>query len=455
MLSRTETLEGKTKDLFRTPLREIINMNHPLVILSHNVDWDGLEEELSGLYELENGRPGKPIRLMVSLQYLKYTYSLSDEEIVARWLENPYWQYFSGMQYFETELPIHPTSMIKFRKRLKDRDLEKLLQATIESGLKLKVIKRSDMKRVNVDTTVMEKNISFPTDGKLYYRAIEKLVKLSKRYGIKLRQSYLHVGKKALVMSQRYAHSRKMKKAKAQLKKLKTYLGRLYRDIKRKLSNASSIVQEAFRELLNLVERLLNQKKNDKNKLYSLHEPDVYCIAKGKSHKKYEFGTKVSLVTTSRKGFVVGALNLRNNPYDGHTLKEAIEQMERITEITPEAIFVDKGYRGHNYQGSAKVYLPGQYKKKGAPPRRWFKRRSSIEAKISHTKHKNRLSKNYLKGQEGDDTNAILAACGQNLRLILRSISFWLKIILGILFKIFDEFIRSNKQPEKIVVQAA
>ena len=199
MLSRTETLEGKTKDLFRTPLREIINMKHPLVILSHNVDWDGLEEELSGLYELENGRPGKPIRLMVSLQYLKYTYSLSDEEIVARWLENPYWQYFSGMQYFETELPIHPTSMIKFRKRLKDRDLEKLLQATIESGLKLKVIKRSDMKRVNVDTTVMEKNISFPTDGKLYYRAIEKLVKLSKRYGIKLRQSYLHVGKKALV----------------------------------------------------------------------------------------------------------------------------------------------------------------------------------------------------------------------------------------------------------------
>ena len=431
----------------------MINMNHELVILSKNIDWDNLEDELSGLYQLENGRPGKPIRLMVSLHYLKYTYNLSDEEVISRWLENPYWQYFSGMKYFQTEFPIHPTSMIKFRKRLKDKDLEKLLQATIKSGIKLKVIKGTDLKRVNVDTTVMEKNISYPTDGKLYYRAIEKLVNLAKAYGIPLRQSYLRVGKRSLVLSQRYAHSRKMKKARAQIRKLKTYLGRLYRDIKRKLENASGLVREAFKELLTLVERLLNQKRNDKQKLYSLHEPHVSCIAKGKTHKKYEFGSKVSLVSTSRKGFIVGALNFQGNPYDGHTLRESIDQMERVCGISPEKIFVDKGYRGHNYEGEAEVYLPGQHRKKGAPPRRWFKRRSAIEATISHTKQKNRLGKNYLKGPDGDDINAIFAACGHNLRLSLKSISSWLKNIYGLLTGFLMKLFKSTTNNENVVLK--
>ena len=441
MLSQVEDLKGKTRELFRQPLREMINRNHELVILSKHIDWDALEREFSGLYELEAGRPGKPIRLMVSLHYLKYTYNLSDEEVVVRWLENPYWQYFSGMAYFQTEFPIHPTSMTKFRKRLKDRDLEKLLEATIQSGLDLKVIKRSSFKRVNADTTVMEKAISFPTDGKLYYRAIEKLVTLAKRYGIELRQSYLRVGKQALIWSQRYAHSRKMKKARAQVRRLRTYLGRLYRDVRRKLEHTSEAVRGAFKELLSLVERLLNQQRSDKNKLYSLHEPHVSCIAKGKAHKKYEFGSKVSIVSTSREGFIVGSLNFQGNPYDGHTLGESIAQMERICGHTPEKIFADKGYRGHNYKGDAEVYLPGQHRKKGAPPRRWFKRRSAVEATISHVKQKNRLGRNYLKGPESDGINALLAACGHNLRLILRSISFLPQKIDGFLSKLLEKLV--------------
>ena len=455
MLSRTENPNGKTKDLFRQPLNEMINMKHELVVLSKTIDWDDLEESLCGLYKLEIGRPGKPIRLMVSLHYLKYLYNLSDEEVVARWLENPYWQYFSGMQYFQTEFPIHPTSMVKFRKRLKDSELEKIFQKTIESGLKLKVIKRTDLKRVNVDTTVMEKNISYPTDGKLYYRAIEKLVNLAKHHGLSLRQSYLRVGKRALVMAQRYAHSRKMKKARAQIRKLRTYLGRLYRDIRRKLASVSVSIRKAFEEILTLVERLLNQKRNDKNKLYSLHEVHVSCIAKGKIHKKYEFGSKVSLVTTSRKGFIVGALNFPGNPYDGHTLQQSIDQMERICRVSPEKIFVDKGYRGHNYEGEAEVYLPGRHRKEGAPPRKWFRRRSSVEATISHVKQKNRLSKNYLKGVEGDEINAILAACGHNLRLILVSISFCLKNVWAILTNLFVGLRVSFGQDIKIVVKVA
>lgn len=450
MLSRTESPEGMPRDMFRHPLDEMIDMKHKLVVLSKTIDWDGLEESLSGLYTLEKGRPGKPIRLMVSLHYLKYMYNLSDEEVIARWLENPYWQYFSGMQYFQTEFPLHPTSLVKFRRRLKQGDLEEIFQKTIESGLKLKVIKRRDFKRVNVDTTVMEKHISYPTDGKLYYRAIEKLVKLAKRHGVELRQSYVRVGKEALVLAQRYAHSRKMKRAQAQIRRLRTYLGRLYRDIRRKVAGMSVATREAFAKLLILVERLLNQERNDKNKLYSLHEPEVSCIAKGKVHKKYEFGSKVSLVTTSRGGFIVGALNFTGNPYDGHTLQQSIEQMERVCGATPEKIFVDKGYRGHNYTGRGEVYFPGQYRKRGAPPRKWFRRRSSIEASISHAKQKNRLSRNYLKGVEGDEINAILAACGHNLRLILGSISFWLKNIWAILAILISSLRNFFKQKARI-----
>jgi IS5 family transposase len=313
-------------DMFRLRLDQMLNQRHALYKLASQIHWDAAETEFGNLYS-EEGRPGIPIRLMIGLHYLKHTYNLSDEEVVAQWAENPYWQYFCGETYFQHQLPIDPSQMTRFRKRIGDAGCEFMLSMTIHAGIVTKTVTASSLAVVNVDTTVQEKAIAFPTDARLYHKARGTLVRAAKRMNIPLRQSYERVSKLALAKNGRYAHARQMKRAKKEQRRLRTYLGRVIRDIERKLPAEHSA---KMNKLLEIARRILTQQRHDKGKVYSMHAPEVECIAKGKAHKPYEFGVKVGIVSTSKESFVVGMKSLVGNPYDGHTLKESLTQVKRL-----------------------------------------------------------------------------------------------------------------------------
>ena len=418
-------------EISKPKLKEIIDMNHKLVKLSKLIDWKRLEEIFSKYYHPSYGRPAKSVRLMVGLHFLKYMYDLSDEDVVERWKENPYWQYFTGENRFQYEFPIHPTSMTKWRNRIKGEDLEKLLEETVRSGFKSGYLKVSEVKRVNVDTTVQEKNISYPRDIQLCYNLIKHLVRYAKKVGLKLKQTYMRVGKRVLREYGGHIHANQYKRAKKKLNKMKTFLGRLYREIERKLSDRLKLSEE-FRHLSELYEKLLKQDRRSKDKIYSIHEPEVACIGKGKQHKKYEFGNKVGLVTSNVKNFILSCVSFRGNPYDGHTLKSTLSLAEKIVKRIGSKIreaAVDLGYRGHNYEGEVKVHIVKR-KLRGLKLsfKKFLKRRSAIEAGISHLKRDSRLDRNYLKGVKGDEINAVLSACGYNLRLILAFLYFFVKM---------------------------
>ena len=423
--------KDKQRDLFRAALVSIIDSNHGLVKLSKVVEWDRLDDLFGSTYCPDNGRPGVSTRLMVALHYLKYTHNLSDEDVVATWVENPYWQYFSGMKWFEHELPINASSMTRWRKRIGEAGAEELLKETIKAGLKLKAVKSFQLKRVNIDTTVQEKEIRFPTDARLYDRARRRLVDFAKERAIKLRQNYNRKSKQMLYWQSRYSHARQMKRAKACTRKLRNYLGRVLRDIKRNCPDADRQLQS----LMDIGTRIYHQKQKDKNKLYSVHAPEVECISKGKAHKRYEFGCKVSVAATSKGGWFLGAMAVHSNPYDGHTLKEALNQVKRVVR-EPEHVFVDMGYRGHNYRGGTEVHVDKRRRGRTAKSLwRWMKRRAAIEPGIGHLKREHRMDRNRLKGVEGDRINAILSAAGMNFCKLLKwAADFLRRIFLWLLF---------------------
>ena len=415
MRPQSAPCEDRQGDLFKIELTAILDHAHPLLLLAHTVDWAGLDEAFAPLFCEDNGRPAQSTRLMTALHYLKYTFDLSDEQVVAGWIENPYWQYLSGMKYFAHTRPIDPSSMTNWRKRLGRSGAEKMLEETIAAGLKIKAIKPSQLRRVNVDTTVQEKHVRFPTDARLYDRARERLVAEARARSIPLRQSYRRVGKRLLLMSGRYAHARQMKRSRRCTKRLNTLLGRVIRDIERRCVEPDAPLQE----LLGTARRIHTQQRTDKKKVYSVHEAHVECIAKGKAHKRYEFGVKVSVAATSRGGWFVGAMAIHGNPYDGHTLKAQMEQLERLR-VQPEQVFVDRGYRGHGYEGPSEVHVD-KVRRGGTARRlwRWMKRRAAIEPGIGHLKQEHRMDRCRLKGVEGDAFNATLSAAGMNFRKLL------------------------------------
>ena len=416
MKPKKSPVHERQGNLFRVELARIIDRGHGLVKLAEAVDWHRLDEMFGSTYCPDNGRPGVSTRLMVALHYLKYTHNLSDEEVVACWVENPYWQYFSGMKWFEHEVPIDPSSMTRWRKRIGEAGAEGLLRETLEAGLKIKAVKPHQLKRVNVDTTVQEKEIRFPTDARLYDRARQRLAEAAKDRGISLRQNYNRKSKHALYMQSRYAHAQQMQRARQCTRKLETYLGRVIRDIERNYQKPD----EPLRNLLEIGRKIFHQQRTDKNKTYSVHAPEVECISKGKAHKRYEFGCKVSVAATSRGGWFVGAQAVHGNPYDGHTLSDALSQVERMG-IRPEQAFVDMGYRGHNYAGPVEVHVDKRHRGRTAKSLwRWMKRRAAIEPGIGHLKREHRMDRNRLKGKEGDCINAILSAAGMNFSKLLR-----------------------------------
>ena len=413
-------------ELFGARLSELLNPEHPLYVLAERMDWSQFEAVIDACYAEELGRPGVNTRLMVGLLYLKHAFDESDESLVARWVENPYWQFFCGLCYMQHELPIDPSSLSRWRKRVGAERLEKLLEATIQAALAIGALRLQELQKVNVDTTVQEKAIAFPTDARLYHKMRMALVRRAQSLGLSLRQNYRFKGKKLLAKQGRYAHARQMKRAAKMTRGLKTILGRVMRDIERKAHKLQGqIADEPLRELVAMAQRLLAQTRTSKNKLYSVHAPEVECLAKGKAHKRYEFGCKTSVAATNKNNWIVGAHALHDNPYDGHTLSGAIGQVERLTGHSPQDVMVDQGYRGHGYKGSAIVHVVRTIPKRATRAvRRMLKRRAAIEPTIGHLKSGNRLDRNYLTGQEGDRINALLSAAGYNLRKLLRWVVF-------------------------------
>jgi len=448
-------------ELFRSQLNNIIDLRHPLCQLANSIDWSDLHENLKYLYREDFGRPAKSVRLMVGLHYLKYLKNISDEQLVESWIENPYWQYFCGEEYFQTEFPIHPTSMTKWRNRLGDDDLQKLLEGTIKSAVRTKTIKPGSLKKVNVDTTVQEKNITYPTDINLYFKLISALVKFAKVHQIKPKQTYKRVGKKMLRKHSGYSHAKQMKRARKVRHKMKTNLGRLYRDLQRKLPD-DLIESLDFQYLGELVDRALAQTRKSKNKLYSVHEPHVECISKGKARKRYEFGCKVGFASTSKEGLILSATAFHGNPYDGHTLQTTLGLAEKNVEGIGKIndVFVDLGYRKHDYIGEAQINIVGRSRRNlSRSQRKWYNRRSVVEADIGHLKNDHRLDRNYLKGKSGDRVNVVLSACGYNLRTIYRRIASIFFVLLQFIIKIiksclnFRSYQKKSLNPEIVMIE--
>lgn len=420
------TPTGQT-DLFRMRLDQIVNLQHELIILSKELDWKWIEGELAGYYS-EEGRPAIPVRTMVGMLLLKQLYNQSDESVIARWNENPYWQYFTGEEFFQHSAPFDPSDFVHFRKRVGEPGMEKVLSLTVRlhSG-------SESEPEVMVDTTVQEKNITFPTDNKLAYKIIKYCWDYAKVEGIELRQSYRFVVKDLRLKMHNPNHPRRKKLAIKAQRKLKVIAGRLVRDLKRKLSEEAMTY---YGGSLDLFQQVLDQNRTTKNKRYSLHEPDVWCIAKGKAHKKYEFGSKVSVARTSKSGVIVGMKSFTGNPYDGDTLEDSLEQVERVRKDAggnrPKIAVTDRGFRGRAEVGTTQIMIPGKGKKgQSAHEKRKqqqrFRKRAGIEPVIGHLKEDHRMRRNFLSRSLGDAVNCLLAGSAFNLKMRLNMIraSFW------------------------------
>ena len=349
-------------------------------------------------------------------------------------MENPYYQHFCGETFFQHRFPLDPSSLTRWRKRIGEEGVEWLLTKTIEAGRGAGVISERSVEAVIVDTTVMEKAIAHPTDARLYEKARRRLVALAQEADLSLRQSYARLAPRLSGQVGRYAHARQFKRMRKALRRLKGYTGRVMRDIQRQLGRVTdNSLRQRIEVEIALVDRLLRQKPKDKGKLYALHEPKVDCISKGKAQVRYEFGTKVSVTTTHKEGFVVGMRSMPGNPYDGHTLCEALEQVEILTDTRPKRAFVDRGYRRHGVQTTA-VYIAGS--RRGMTPalQRDLRRRSAIEPMIGHMKTDGRLARCALKGTLGDALHAVLCGCGHNIRMILAHLrALWVQILAALL----------------------
>ena len=442
-------------DFFRQPLAQMIDPRHPLAVLASRLPWTQIEAALAPRFARQvrpgraiaqddlfgpsiqvagggiaaAGRPRLPVRLMVSLLYLKHAFKLSDEELVQRWAENVVWQHFSGMTYYEPRLPCDATQIGRFRLCLGESGVEELLKATIDTAVASKTIRPAEFERLIVDTTVQEKAIAHPVDSRLLEIARHKVVTCAKRAGIALKQTFVKEGKSLRRRAGGYAHAKQFKRLRKVLKRQRTILGIVLRQVQRKVGQASEATAAALTNLQTLMqraERIRSQRPKDKNKLYALHAPEVECIGKGKARKPYEFGVKVSVAVTHKQGLMVGARSFTGNPYDGHTLNEQLEQATILTEDTgakPKQVVVDLGFRGVDADNpGVQIIHRGKLKSLTTQQRHWLKRRQAVEPAIGHLKHDNGMDRCWLKGQSGDALHAVLCAAGYNICWLLRAI---------------------------------
>lgn len=442
-----------TDDFFRARLETMIDLRHPLAVLATRIPWAEIEAALAPAFAHKDragrtvegadlfgptlavagagvsnaGRPRLPIRLMVSLLYLKHAYGESDESVVERWAENVQWQFFSGMAYYEPRLPCDATQLGRFRRVLGEAGVEQLLKTTIEAAVTMKAVKPTEFERVIVDTTVMEKAIAHPTDSRLLEVAREKIARLAKRAGIVLRQTHEREGRSLRRRAGGYAHAKQFKRLRKVLRRQRTILGALLRDVQRKMGMLPQQAQDALQVWIDRAERIRTQARKDKGKLYALHAPEAECIGKGKARQPYEFGVKVSVAVTHGKGLMVGARSFPGNPYDGHTLNAQLEQTTVLLEdigTRPTTAIVDLGFRGVDAEvAPVEVVHRGKARRLTEQQRRWLKRRQAVEPAIGHLKNDHGMRRCWLKGSEGDALNAVLCAAGYNIRWLLRAIA--------------------------------
>lgn len=398
---------------FYSTFAEQLNHQHPLYILTHQIRWNIFEETFRKHYSETMGAPAKPIRLMVGLLALKHIRNLSDESVVEQWAENAYYQYFCGEDYFASAEPCVPTELVEFRKRIGEEGVELILKESIHVNGK-----DGQEEEATTDTTVQEKNITFPTDSKLHRKIIHKCKNIAKRENIELRQTYTRTVKKLLLDQRFRSHPKNYGKARKADRKIKTIAGRLVRELERTLT-----AENKYIPTLTLFKKVLLQKRNDTQKIYSLHEPHVQCICKGKEHKKYEFGSKVSIIKTKNTGVIIGAINIEKNDYDAHTLGPALEQQQRLTGHILKNNFVDRGYRGVSQVLGTNILTPKNYAHlnnyQKQKMRKGFRRRAAIEPVIGHLKSDYRLSRNFYKGIFGDNINVMLAAAAMNFKRMM------------------------------------
>jgi IS5 family transposase len=445
-----------TDDFFRARLDHMIDRRHPLAVLASHMPWRQIEAALApafarpvregridedtdlfgpttetvGAGVSAAGRPRLPIRLMASLLYLKHAFNLSDEEVVERWAENVVWQYFSGQEYYEPRLPCDATQVGRFRTAIGEAGVEELLKATVDTAVATEAVRPKEFERVIVDTTVQEKAIAHPVDSRLLEIARAKVVQAAKFAGITLKQTFAKEGKELRRKAGGYAHAKQFKRLRRVLKRQRTILGSVLREVQRKLATAdteSPLSLNRLTTVLERAERIRTQQRHDKNKLYALHAPEVECIGKGKARTPYEFGVKASIAVTHRSGLMVGARTFPGNPYDGHILSAQLEQTRILLEdvgCVPKQVVVDLGFRGVDADNpEVEIIHRGKFKSLTDLQRRWLKRRQAVEPAIGHLKTDHRMDRCWLQGVLGDALHAVLCAAGYNLRWLLRAMA--------------------------------
>jgi IS5 family transposase len=438
------------QNLFQTRLTDLINLGHPLVKLANEVAWNKMELEFENLYS-EQGRPSIPIRKIAGLLMLKEMFNESDESVVERWIENPYWQYFTGEDFFQNKQPFDPSEFVHFRKRLKEKGLEFVLSQTVALHPEAK-----NEKEVQIDTTVMDKNITFPTDAKLAKKVIDNCAKIAKKECVTQRQSYKRVAKQHLRDAYFGHHPKRKKKAIMARKKVRTIGKRVVRELERKLPQE---VLEQYKNELDIYKKVLIQEKNSKDKIYSLHEPQTACIAKGKAHKAYEFGTKVAVTRGRKTGIITSIKRFSGNPHDSKTLEESLAQSQRIREqiggTRPAIASTDRGFRGVTQVENTQIEIPKNTKEKSRykqeVARKRFRARAAIEPTISHLKRNHSLGLNFLKGVTGDIHNALLSGIGYNLKMRFNQIKVQILLWLEFLMLIFENgLLVKNLKTQKV-----
>ncbi len=411
-------------NLFYGSLLNMLDSNDPLIALADAIDWKRIEEGLDKYYDHSNGRPGKPIRLMAGLLMLKQLESLSDENVVLQWKRNPYYQYFCGMNDYCSSLPCDSSELVKFRNRIGQTGIDTIFGVSVSLHPEA-----CEEERVIIDTTAHEKNITYPTDGKLAIKIINRLHKIAKGEGIPLRRTYIKEIKGHRITLRFFRHPKKRSKAVGAMKRLRTIAKTLIRDLDRHFDDAQ---HTKYSEEFYLFMRVLLQKRTSRNKIYSLHESHIYAMAKGKDNKSYEYGTKASIVSTYTKGIIVGVCAHDINQHDSKTLKAALDHAHTKRTTTINEAVCDRGYRGVKQVGATTISIPGVHLKRDTEEqkedkRAKFRRRAAVEPIIGHLKHDHRMARNYLKGFVGDQINLLMAACAWNLKK-------WMNIFIHALF---------------------